>query len=84
MLVDMPIFDFSCRKCEVVFEALVRGSAVPVCPHCGSQELERMMSLPAIRSDATRSVVKRETKRRDASQAKERDHAQREYERNHD
>jgi putative FmdB family regulatory protein len=80
----MPIFDFTCHKCEVVFEALVRGSAVPVCPHCGGTELERMLSLPAVRSESTRSVVKRETKRRDASQAKERDHAQREYEKNHD
>jgi hypothetical protein len=67
-----------------VFEALVRGAAVPVCPECGGQDLERLMSLPAIRSETTRQVVRRETKRRDASQAKERDHAQREYERNHD
>lgn len=62
----------------------MRGSAVPVCPHCGSQDLERLLSLPAVRSESTKSVVKRETKRRDAGQAKERDHAQREYEKNHD
>jgi hypothetical protein len=46
--------------------------------------LERLVSLPAIRSNGTRNLAMRAAKQRDAQQAKERVHAQREYERNHD
>ena len=80
----MPLFDYHCRSCDNEFELLIRGSTVPVCPECGGQELERLLSLPIVKSETTRSMIKRETKRRDASQAAEREHAQRQYEANHD
>ena len=80
----MPIFDYVCRSCEHEFEALIRGSAVPACPQCGSLELDRQLSLPVVKSETTRGIIKRETKRRDASQAAEREHAQRQYEASHD
>jgi len=39
----MPIFDFKCANCALEFEELVRGSAKPVCPDCGSSDLDQMM-----------------------------------------
>jgi len=44
----MPIFEFSCDKCEKDFELLVRstkweGSAA--CPHCGSKKLQKKLSV---------------------------------------
>lgn len=43
----MPIYDFLCTKCEQPFEALVRGSDMPVCPECGSSRVKKLVSLPA-------------------------------------
>jgi hypothetical protein len=63
---------------------LVRGSKVPSCPECASKDLERILSLPAIKSQGTRDLALRAAKKRDAAQGKERVAAQREYERNHD
>jgi putative FmdB family regulatory protein len=80
----MPIFDFVCNGCAHEFEALVRGASAPVCPKCGSEDLERKLSFPVPRSDTTRDLVKRETRRRDAAQAKDQAHEQRKYELNHD
>ena len=43
----MPIYEYSCPKCEQDFELLVRGSDRPACPTCGSRNLERLLSVPA-------------------------------------
>jgi putative FmdB family regulatory protein len=80
----MPLYDFTCHNCRSRFETLVRGGTAPRCPKCGSEELERVVSLPAIKSDATQDVVRRDTQRRDSAQARERVNEQRNYERNHD
>jgi putative FmdB family regulatory protein len=80
----MPIFDYTCNGCANEFEALVRGATTPVCPNCGSEDLERKVSFPVPRSDTTRDRIKRETTRRDAAQAKDQAHEQRKYELNHD
>lgn len=80
----MPIFEYVCNDCATEFEALVRGSKTPACPECGSANLERKLSSPVPRSESTRDLVKRETRRRDAAQAKDQAHEQRKYELNHD
>jgi putative FmdB family regulatory protein len=80
----MPIFDFVCTACAHAFEALVRGNALPACPACGATTLTRQMALPAIKTSGTRSLAMQAAKRRDSAQGQEREHAQREYERNHD
>ncbi len=80
----MPLYDFHCQGCGVDAELLVRGTNTPTCPACGSEQLERLLSLPAVRSDATRDVVGRYTQKRDAAQARERVGEQAKYERNHD
>lgn len=81
----MPIYEYSCGTCGHQFEALVRGATLPECPKCKGGELERVFSLPAVSStSSTRSVIRRETQKRDKTQGAERIYTQREYERNHD
>jgi putative FmdB family regulatory protein len=80
----MPIYEYSCRSCSHQFEALVRGTKQPVCPECASEDLERLLSLPAVKSETTHNLAMRAAKRRDVRQANEREHAQREYEASHD
>ena len=43
----MPLYDFHCSKCDKTFERLVRGESVPECPHCGSLDIEKLVSRPA-------------------------------------
>ena len=43
----MPIFDFHCTGCGKTFELFVQSSTEPVCPECGSQQLEKQVSLVA-------------------------------------
>lgn len=43
----MPIYDYRCMDCDKTFELLVRSSTIPVCPACGSQRLEKLLSCPA-------------------------------------
>jgi putative FmdB family regulatory protein len=80
----MPMYDYSCRACDHHFEMLVRASTVPVCPECRSEDVERLLSLPSVRSESTRQQALRSAKQRDARQANERVHAQRQYELHHD
>ncbi len=80
----MPIFDYVCNDCQHPFEALVRGSAAPVCPECGSESLEKQPALPSLKTSSTRGLAMQAAKRRDKAQGAERTHAQREYELNHD
>jgi putative FmdB family regulatory protein len=79
----MPIFDFSCRACGNTFELLVRKNE-PACPKCGAVDLERLLSLPAIKSESTHGLAMRAAKKRDRAQGQERVTAQRHYEAHHD
>jgi putative FmdB family regulatory protein len=81
----VPIFEYACRGCGHQFEALVRStSAAPACPECKSSDLERLLSLPVVKSDNTRAQVMKSAKQRDKRQAAEINHAQRLYEASHD
>ena len=80
----MPIYDYVCRACGHQFEALVLKNTVPECPECKHKDLDRLLSLPAVRSDGSRARVLAEARRRDAKQGAEREHAQRQYEASHD
>lgn len=46
----MPLFDFRCRACGREFEALVRAGQPPACPVCRSGDLERQLSLFAVKT----------------------------------
>lgn len=43
----MPVFEFTCRKCEHTFEELVFGSEDVACPECRSAKVEKHLSAPA-------------------------------------
>jgi len=40
----MPIYEYSCGQCGDDFELLVLRSDEPVCPNCGSKNLQKKMS----------------------------------------
>ena len=43
----MPMYEYECRKCERVFEALVYADDTPECPECHGTKLEKLLSVPA-------------------------------------
>jgi putative FmdB family regulatory protein len=43
----MPIYEFQCPKCQHIFEELVFGRNIPVCPACGGKDAEKLISRPA-------------------------------------
>lgn len=49
----MPIYEYACKKCQVEFEALIRGDERPACPRCGGQSLERLLSVPAAHTSSS-------------------------------
>jgi len=80
----MPIFEYACRQCQTQFESLVRaGSEPPACPKCGGVDLERLLSVPAIKSDTTHRAALAAAKSRDQKLGAEKAAAQREYELKH-
>jgi putative FmdB family regulatory protein len=79
----MPIFEYSCKGCGYEFETLVLPGTTPACPSCSSEELEKRVSLPAVKSDSTHALALKAAKKRDAKQASDNARAQREYELHH-
>jgi putative FmdB family regulatory protein len=79
----MPLFEYTCRSCAHQFETLVRKGDVPACPACGGQDLEKMFSGIAIKSETTHALALKAAKRRDKKAGAEKARAQREYELSH-
>jgi putative FmdB family regulatory protein len=79
----MPIFEYQCRECGHQFEALVRKTDVPACPSCTSTDLERLLSLPALKTETTRAQAMKAARKRDKAQGTERTIEQLKYERSH-
>lgn len=79
----MPIFEYHCQACGHEFEMLVLKGAVPACPACQADTLERMISVPAVKSESTHALALKAAKKRDSKQASELNRAQREYELHH-
>jgi putative FmdB family regulatory protein len=80
----VPIFEYVCRACRHEFETLVRTGDTPICPACASVELDKQLSLPAIKSESTHGLAMRAAKKRDSIKSAENARAQREYELAHD
>ena len=43
----MPIYEYTCKKCNKIFESLVLSSSDIKgiqCPECGSEEVQKMLS----------------------------------------
>jgi putative FmdB family regulatory protein len=79
----MPIYEYRCQGCGHAFELLVFKTTVAACPACGSEALERLPSLPAIKSETSHARAMDAAKSRDRKQADEKSRAQREYELHH-
>jgi len=80
----MPIFEYACRQCQKEFEALVRPNGdAPSCPSCASTELDKLLSIPAVKSDSTHARALSAAKKRDSLKATENARVQREYELHH-
>lgn len=79
----MPLYDYRCRTCEHQFEGLVLRGKEPACEKCGGADLERLLSLPAVKSETTKALAMAAAKRRDKAEAKDRAHEQAKYERSH-
>ncbi len=43
----MPIYDYRCKDCNKTFDLLIRSDTVAACPECGSQQLEKLVSVLA-------------------------------------
>ena len=41
----MSLYEYSCQKCSQKIELLVRGDEKPVCPHCQSTKLTKLLSV---------------------------------------
>ena len=71
----MPISEYRCGSCGSQFEFLVRHSSpVAECPACHSQDLEKLISLPAVSSEYTQKRSLRGAEQRTAIQRSDRAH----------
>jgi len=69
----MPLFDFRCRSCGHVFEALIRpGHATPACPECQGVDLEKLLATFAV-SSAERTQAAASVARQKAAKTARRD-----------
>ena len=80
----MPIYEYVCKSCQHEFEALVMGGKTPVCASCGATELDRLLSLPNVKSESTHGLAMRAAKKRDKKAGNERMQEQHIYEQSHD
>ncbi len=40
----LPLYSYHCAKCDKDFELLVQSGDTPLCPTCGGNKLDRLMS----------------------------------------
>lgn len=79
----MPIYDFKCRSCGRRFEELLKLGQTPNCPSCGGNDLEQLVSMPAVSTEGSRQRSFAKARERAGKVHKEQKHAQAEYERNY-
>jgi putative FmdB family regulatory protein len=79
----MPIYDFKCKACSTVFDTLVLKKT-PKCPKCASEDLERLLSLPVVRSEGTHKRTMAQAKKQEMRTSAEKEQAQRQYEQSHE
>ena len=54
----MPIYEYTCQKCNSKFEQLVRSMGAEAkfaCPECGSQKTARTLSVFAVGAESGKS-----------------------------
>ena len=55
----MPIYDYHCAACDEVFERLILPSDMDDAarPECGSRDVQRMISTPALHNTSSRNDI---------------------------
>jgi putative FmdB family regulatory protein len=43
----MPLYEYTCQKCEHTFETLVLNGEAVECPECRGRKVQRLLSVPA-------------------------------------
>lgn len=44
----MPIYEYKCKNCGKVIEIFQKTTEEkPICPNCGSEDLQKLLSIPA-------------------------------------
>ena len=43
----MPIYDYRCVDCKHESELLIKMDVTALCPQCGSQNMKKLVSMPA-------------------------------------
>jgi len=43
----MPLYEYRCDGCATEFELLVRGQEKPACPTCGTDHIDKLLSVSA-------------------------------------
>ncbi len=55
----MPMFDYRCKECNYEYEELVQSCEIPdeeiICPKCGKNQSEKLISAPSIASGSSAS-----------------------------
>ena len=74
----MPLHEYKCHRCGDQFELLLRGSETAACPSCQSTDLERLLSLFGVSSEATRQSSLTKARRAGAKERRDKQHAERE------
>ncbi len=41
----MPLYEYACQECGKESELLVTSSTQPACPKCGSQKIDKLLSI---------------------------------------
>jgi putative FmdB family regulatory protein len=80
----MPLYDFRCRACNDVFEALVRPGDTPQCPSCRSTDLEKLPPSFVLDTDERRRAAARDSRKRQIAKRKDALIAEEEYRQKHD
>jgi len=55
----MPMYEYTCQKCQHTFEALVFDGEAVECPECQDSRVERLLSVPAVGRGGTQSLPMR-------------------------
>ena len=63
----MPLYEYKCLACGHQFELLILRASQPIgCPDCSSESVERLLSLFAVNSDASRQSSIASARKRNA------------------
>ena len=54
----MPLYDYRCKDCDKTFELLLKISDTAVCPACGGQNMEKLVSRPAAPGQSAELIAK--------------------------